>query len=60
MPKNYHNQGQEDAAAGRFEPPHETIKDLLLTWSSDDLKEHAEENTSYKEGWRHTKDQLDK
>ena len=58
-PKNCHNEGQEDASEGVHEPPHECVKELLFTWSDREIKEHAEENRSYNEGWHHTKDQID-
>lgn len=58
MSKNYHNIGQEDASEGKYNPPHDPLDDLL-TWSNSGMKKMNEENSSYNEGWRHTKDQKD-
>lgn len=54
--EHYHNKGQEDAARGKYEPPHGMVEDLT-TWSSDAMRKMAEENKAYDEGWRHAKDQ---
>lgn len=58
MSKNYHNEGQEDASKGKYDPPHNLLDDLL-TWSDSGMKKMNEENSSYNEGWEHTKDQKD-
>ena len=52
MSKDYHNKGQEDRAAGKYDPPHGLVEDLL-TWSSSGCQKIAEENGAYNSGWRH-------
>ncbi|NJK93323.1 MAG: hypothetical protein HC904_16845 [Blastochloris sp.] len=48
----HHNDGQEDASKGKYDPPHEHPLGFY------DDKE-IEDRKAYKEGWRHTKDQDD-
>jgi len=56
-PKNYyHNKGQEDYAAGKYEPPHGLLEDIL-TWSESGTREISEDNGAYDEGYGHAQSQ---
>ena len=53
----YHDKGQEDRSNDRYEPPHGLL-DSVLTWSSDKMDQHQEENEAYDDGYSHTDSQL--
>ncbi|MGH7593891.1 MAG: hypothetical protein ACRELE_08595 [Gemmatimonadales bacterium] len=54
----YHNKGARDAVDRDYDPPH-GVADGLLTWGSDEMSDHAEENAAYDQGYFHTRGQLD-
>jgi len=53
--EHYHNKGQEDASKGDYNPPNSGLGNVIGGWTDKEI----DEIKSYKEGWRHTKDQKD-
>jgi hypothetical protein len=52
MPKNHHNQGQEDASNGKNERPHSHTEEFF-TYDRDKLRDLHEDNRQYQEGRNH-------
>lgn len=56
MSKNYHDEGQEDASEGVYNPPHSHVEELF-TWTSDGLEEIREDREQYNDGYHHHESQ---
>jgi len=52
--RDHNNDGQRDAANGKYKPPH-GLGDSLTFWGSDTAKRHQEENAAYRAGHKNAK-----
>ena len=52
----YHDKGQKDYSAGRYEKPH-GLGESLLTWGSSKMKSDRRDNESYEKGYGNAKKQ---
>ena len=48
-----HNKGQSDRSNNTYDPPVGVLEDFL-TWSPSGVRENAERNSDYRDGWTHT------
>lgn len=55
----YHNKGEQDAADGKYNPPHGLV-DEFTTWDERGMQKIVDENTAYKEGYSNTQNQKGK
>lgn len=49
MSNDKHNDGQEDAANGDYNPPHSHLEEVF-TWTSEGLNEIREDREQYQKG----------